>query len=344
MPTRENVYELADPWADPILWYARGVEAMQAKPLADPTSWRFYAAVHGYQRFLWDLHGITLPGDAEPSVNVMEVYFDQCQHQSWFFLPWHRGYLYALERQIRQEIAVLGGPHEAWALPYWNYLEAGRGALPPAFRSPDWPDGTGNNPLFVNQRWGRLATASAPELDTLVHVNPISDREFSGPGNGGSTGFGGRPTGFNWNGGENGGVEWQPHNIIHTLIGGSHPTAVLPLPPPNDNIGVPGMMTTPGTAALDPIFYLHHCNVDRLWESWNVFPEDKIAINPNDWRNPRGENWREGPAFTGDRAFAMPNTDGSRWDFVPRSVERIEELDYSYADLVPGAAGAACRC
>ncbi len=334
MHTRENVYDLGSDWADPVLWYARGVKAMKAKALADPTGWHFYAGIHGYLRFLWDFHGITNPADAAPLAADMATYFDQCQHQSWFFLPWHRGYLFALERQIKHEIALLGGPHETWALPYWNYVEAGRSAVPPAFRTPDWPDGIGNNPLFIAQRWGVLATGPDPDFERRVNLNPMTDREFSGPGNGGSTGFGGRPTGFNWTGGDNGGAEWQPHNILHVLIGGSHPTDFLP--PPNDTIAVPGLMSLPQTAGLDPIFYLHHCNIDRLWESWNRFPAGKVAINPNDWRNPSGANWQDGPASTGDRAFAMPNTDGTRWDFVPRDIERLADLDYAYADLTPG--------
>ena len=31
-----------------------------------------------------------------------------------------------------------------------------------------------------------------------------------------------------------------------------------------------GLMTDPNTAALDPIFWLHHANIDRLWEVWNI--------------------------------------------------------------------------
>jgi hypothetical protein len=29
--TRQNVWELGGDWADPILWYARGVKAMQVR-------------------------------------------------------------------------------------------------------------------------------------------------------------------------------------------------------------------------------------------------------------------------------------------------------------------------
>jgi tyrosinase len=45
--------------------------------------------------------------------------------------------------------------------------------------------------------------------------------------------------------------EAQPHGGIHNWVGGSN-----------------GWMTDPTLAARDPIFWLHHCNIDRLWESW----------------------------------------------------------------------------
>ncbi len=45
--------------------------------------------------------------------------------------------------------------------------------------------------------------------------------------------------------------EAQPHGGIHNWVGGDS-----------------GWMLDPRLAARDPIFWLHHCNIDRLWESW----------------------------------------------------------------------------
>lgn len=45
--------------------------------------------------------------------------------------------------------------------------------------------------------------------------------------------------------------EAQPHGGIHNWVGGDS-----------------GWMADPRLAARDPIFWLHHCNIDRLWESW----------------------------------------------------------------------------
>ena len=126
--TRRNVWELGSDWADPILWYARGVKAMKARALNDRTSWRFYAAIHGIFPPLWQQYGYLAATDAPPSQSDRNTYWNQCQHGSWYFLPWHRGYLIAFEAVIRDAVVRLGGPGD-WALPYWNYFR--QPGLPP---------------------------------------------------------------------------------------------------------------------------------------------------------------------------------------------------------------------
>lgn len=127
--TRQNVYELGQDWAAPILWYARGVAAMMARPIDEPTSWRFFAAIHGIDSNLWTALGHLNASDSLPSSRVTTTFWDQCQHGSWYFLPWHRGYLLAIEANIRAAVVQLGGPSD-WALPYWNYFKPGQDALP----------------------------------------------------------------------------------------------------------------------------------------------------------------------------------------------------------------------
>ena len=310
--TRQNVWELGSDWADPILWYARGVKAMKARPLNDPTSWRFFGAMHGFDQNLWSQLGLLDEGDQPPSDGDMKTYWMQCQHGSWYFLPWHRGYLLALEAVVRDAIAQLSGPSATWALPYWNYFKPGQNQLPPAFASPDWPDGTGDNPLYVVQRYGPDNNGSIYIPTDQVDQNALGDSRFVGPGQGGSQGFGGVSTGFAHSGQRHGGVESQPHDAVHVLVGGGD----------DQN---PGLMSFPDLAGLDPIFYLHHANIDRLWEVWN-------RGNPSH-ADPADAKWVQGPASIGERAFAMPMPGGRSWAYTPADTVSLSTLGYGYDDV-----------
>src|SRR5262249_27115813 len=149
-----------------------------------------------------------------------------------------------------------------WALPYWNYFKPGQNRLPQEFASRAWPDGADDNPLFEELRYG-------PNDDGDVFVEftgeyaveettAMADANFIGVARGGAPGFGGPATNaFTHSGGMHGGLESQPHDMTHVNIGG---------------IGIPGLMSDPDTAGLDPIFWLHHANIDRLWEVWKRLP------------------------------------------------------------------------
>jgi len=310
--TRKNVWGLGADWADDILWYARGVQAMKAKGLADPLSWRFYGAIHGFDSGLWTTMGYLATTDPQPTSAVQSTFWLQCQHATWYFLPWHRGYLLSFEAAVRAEVVALGGPAD-WALPYWNYFGPGQNALPPAFASADWPDGKGNNPLFTTQRYGPTGNGNVYVDLSSVNLNALTDTIFTGKTRV-SPGFGGLDTGFSHGGRNHGGVEQQPHDMVHVLVGGS-----------SASTGAGGLMTDPDTAGLDPIFYLHHANIDRLWQVWQ--------LNPVTNADPSDPNWLQGPVSFGERAFAMPNTDGTTWNYTPADMSNFSTLNYTYDDL-----------
>ncbi|MQP67246.1 twin-arginine translocation signal domain-containing protein [Niveispirillum sp. SYP-B3756] len=58
-------------------------------------------------------------------------------------------------------------------------------------------------------------------------------------------------------------LEGQPHNHVHNFIGGAFDG------PGNWSPGPFGNMTN-NLSPVDPIFFLHHANMDRLWESWTA--------------------------------------------------------------------------
>ncbi|HET6250671.1 MAG TPA: tyrosinase family protein [Tepidisphaeraceae bacterium] len=265
---RKNVLTL-DARDDTLLWYGKAIAAMQKKLVADPSSWRYQAAIHDYTPGQ-DPNAST--ADKLPSKADQKKFWMQCQHGSWYFLPWHRMYLHHFEQIVLAELKKQGGP-DTWALPYWNYSASATAALlPAAFRNSSLPDGS-PNPLFVAQRDANAnagrAIASAIDTDIKYCLNRTL---FPGGNTGGSAGFGGPVTKFEHGGSITGSTETVPHGTMHVAVGG--PT---------------GWMSAFNTAPLDPIFWLHHCNIDRLWEVW-------IQRDPAH-ANPQTSNWLKSVSF-----------------------------------------------
>lgn len=249
---RQNIWTLSgqDKWHPIILAYAHAVGALRQRADEDPTSWNYQTAIH------W------LDG-APPS----DQFRNQCQHFSWFFLAWHRMYLLHFEELIYSVIATDPSiPDEAkasWALPYWDYTkgEASQ-ALPPAFAEPNLPDGE-NNPLYDDSRNAYLNSGGTlPDwsVDITVALQPVQfvTGDFQ-------QGFAGPKT--QWHhflpAQSMSPLENTPHGSVHTSVGGN--MAVLE------------------TAPQDPIFYLHHCNIDRLWEVWLGLGGGRTNTDDPDW-------------------------------------------------------------
>jgi hypothetical protein len=185
------------PWDLYTLGYARAIGTMRERQPDDPTSWSYQAALHG-----------TYQVPADPLWNG-------CQHGSWFFLPWHRMYIWYFEQIVRSAVAESGGPDD-WALPYWNYTDgpAGSAVLPPAFRVETLPDG-GPNPLFVPDGNRQPAVNAGAALPSIVTSTAQALRSTSF-----SPGFGGLPRGPVHFANPHGLLESQPHDNIHVVVGG----------------------------------------------------------------------------------------------------------------------------
>jgi tyrosinase len=302
---RREVWALSNDAADDTLkWYATGVAAMQKRPIKDSRSWRFQAAIHEYNP---SGDPLRVPGEALPSASDRDRYWTQCQHGTWFFLPWHRMYLHHFESILRQDIVAAGGPAD-WALPYWNYSRTDNPnearTVPPAFRNRFQADGTTPNALFVAARreGANLGQLIADELDVGT-ADALKESLFSdGPANGA---FGGPETGFMHGGDVAGQLEVAPHGSMHVAIGGSSPA---------------GWMSRFYTAALDPLFWLHHANIDRLWQVWLKIGQGR--------RNPNSDLWRE-------TQFPFRDANAADVLMAPSEVEDTTNatLDYEYDDV-----------
>ena len=284
---RRNVYDL--PAGDDTLdWYRRAVDALWREPTSRPTSWRFMGAVHGN------------PGIAQQPGSP--GFWDQCQHQTWYFLPWHRAYITAFEAVIARTVSQLGGPAE-WALPYWNYSEElwrnpEARFLPPAFRDERLTDGT-PNALFASRNVGPGGDVGLRDQD--VTLAALNEPEFT-PSFSFGSGFGGPRTGFSHFGQSNGELERAPHNAVHGRIG--------------------GWMGNPNFAAFDPIFWLHHCNIDRLWQEW--LAADQSHANPGDG------------AWVNGVTFQMYGADDQPFNFTSADMINTTQVLHGFAyDTLP---------
>lgn len=187
-------------------------------------------------------------------------------HSGPAFLPWHRLMLVLFELQLQR---LLGD--ETVGLPYWDW--AADGDRPPIqqAQAPLWGDTTGiggsgtpvaSGPFqpgafrveIDSDATGRLRATNrglsrtlGVDTESLPPTNEVTavlgdDTYDSSPWNRSSLGFRNRVEGWRPNGP-------RLHNRVHVWVGGD---------------------MAPATSPNDPVFYLNHCNVDRIWEAWMV--------------------------------------------------------------------------
>lgn len=157
-----------------------------------------------------------------------------CNHDH-LFLPWHRAYLYGLEKAMQYHIPNV-------TLPYWNWSGAATlsaDTLPAPCLSATLPDGSQNSlfagPIYFRETDGTLIDRSTargnrptPSFTRLKRevADSFEENEF-------------RPFQGEIN---------EPHGGLHVRVGGD--------------------MSSFDYAGYDPIFWMHHANIDRFWARW----------------------------------------------------------------------------
>jgi tyrosinase len=201
-------------------------------------------------------------------------------------------FLFYFERIVRKAVVDAGGPAD-WALPYWNYGLGGRHAtIPRPFRSAQVSGHA--NALFVSQRAPGINTGAAIPPQVASPAFALARPRFTGTAQfgGGVTPAGGQFFA------QTGQLEQTPHNDVHVVVGG------------ND-----GWMTDPDQAAEDPIFWLHHANIDRLWAVW---------FGAGGHHNPTDHRWTNQKFFF----FDADGTEVSK--HCHEVVDTVADLDYTY--------------
>jgi tyrosinase len=163
--------------------------------------------------------------------------------QARVFLPWHRAYLWWLEQALQDRAPDLpANLRDAdIALPWWDWTKVRE--IPDAYDAQQI-DGK-DNPL--NGSRARVPDANPP-IDHQTTRAPGANPRSRLPRRDEIRGEGGVLADTDW-------ASFSDrledlHDAVHGWIGGD--------------------MRSVTTAAYDPIFFAHHCMIDRVWYLWQV--------------------------------------------------------------------------
>jgi hypothetical protein len=272
----------------------KGVAAMKKRRPSDPLSWFFQASIHGVTDQLWM---DSARGDSDVATKIDRAkYWNQCPHHgqnSANFLPWHRAYTHHFEQILRMHT-----DEDDFAVPYWDYGQPANRTFPREFGIQHLDGNTNNNdpaninPLYHEQRDYFLCGYEHPFTNQLpltdlsaraVDTNrAMSSLVFFGETE--STGLGGGI--LDTDSSTRGLLEQSPHDQIHRAVGG----VVVGTGDNGQPNSSTGSMAIPMTAGFDPIFPVHHSNMDRLWMRWACMPgktwgklPDKAWFDESPW-------------------------------------------------------------
>lgn len=270
-PTRMAWQEFAK---DParVASFRKAVAVMKSRNTANPTSaeyrgsWEYWGAMHGFfgtqsptgtkeafmQKYGYPPNSPYWVGvkNLTPPDSVATTVWAQCQHGTPYFFPWHRLYLYYFERVLQK-----AANDPKLRLPYWDYTDTAHVAMPKEFKSPTYVDAHGAtvpNPLYESRRAPGWSSGST--LDpTITNINRALNISY-----------------FLGSGGFQGTIESRPHGDVHCAVAPCKNT----------------VMGAVGYSANDPIFWMHHCNIDRMWDCWHSISGHPNPSDPNYLKQP----------------------------------------------------------
>jgi hypothetical protein len=316
---------LADFVKDPqkLASLIRGINEMKRRNAAPTnsaeyrTSWEYWANIHGYPgtrsptgtveqvrlareaRFPDDapLFAGFYVGlrDLTPPDALAEEVWATCPHsrpgaRALHFLSWHRMYLFFFERVLRE-----ASGDSQFALPYWDYTNSKTSAdptdrpwaVPSIFGQQTLPTPAGAvpNPLFERRRTRGFADSVQIDVNNVfTNVDSTLDLDnfFD----------------FQFT------LETTIHGHIHCTVGNGCLAPYIGIVP---------------FAGNDPLFWLHHANIDRLWQCWTKFHgETSNPISDESWMKAQ---------------FAFVNEKGARDEMkVSELFDPNGRIDYRYAN------------
>ncbi|MCD9196125.1 tyrosinase family protein [Streptomyces albireticuli] len=284
-----------------------------------------------YDQFV-ALHGavmaVTAPG-LPPGETVNFAHWDIG------FCAWHRKYLIEFEKALQAEVAGV-------TLPYWDWsrhtdavnklfradflgsLRAGspgpvtdgvlRDPLPPAERPAWWPAGAEGFPVhpLLEEGFGTSLARGSVGVGwppTAAQTTRLEELVIQQPGV--------HPLWYFWLVLEQGHdqITARTHNRGHNFIGGHMSGAFSP---------------------NDPVFWLHHANVDRLWANWQKRRQAAVPGSTHEDHYPPGSQLSP---FTGSQAPPGHRPDDAMWPWVGGATGFGVSVDSAVRQLLPDYSG-----
>ncbi|PGH28693.1 hypothetical protein GX50_08562 [[Emmonsia] crescens] len=336
-PARKDINELQ--WSGPEFdLYIQALTAFQEEDRNDLLSFHKIAGIHGYPYVSWD--GVEGLGGA-----------GYCSHGSTLFPVWHRPYLAMYEERIwrhAQSIAnsyppTTRGTYQRAALglriPYWDWAkdpELPRSVIAPEFNI-NTPQGmrTIRNPLytyavkptaeehFPNDLLFKYPnTVRNPNLEGVFQTEKIQ-RTLNANGAlirintyqllASETNYTVFSTdSIKGQGGSNNNLE-NLHGLIHGSVGGHE-----------------GHMTYTPWSSYDPIFWLHHTNIDRIFAMWQALhPESYVQPLPN-----AGGDFMKRPGTWEDSKTPLaPFRDANNEFYNAETSRSLRPFGYTYPEI-----------
>lgn len=234
-------------------------------------------------------------------------------HNGPAFVPWHREYLRRFERALQSIDPSVSLPYWDWTVDnsptssIWDSGFMGGSGSGPNQRVTTGPfaHATGQWTLtvldpgetdpFLKRAFGSMGNLpTAPQVDSALNVVPYDRAPWHFQSNVGGGSF-------------RAGFEGGIHNPGHMWVGGS----MMAMSSPND-----------------PVFWLHHCNIDRLWAEWQFMHNSEPYLPPSGTAGVVSGHALDDPM----RPWALEPTPPT-----PRSVLDHHAMGYQYDTEAPAS-------
>ncbi|KAM0201110.1 hypothetical protein ACHAPA_002281 [Fusarium lateritium] len=283
VPARKNINDLQKAGGPTWDLYIRAVRSMYDAKETDWKSFFQVAGIHGKPFIQWN-------GGGGRSGNGWPGY---CPHGESLFLTWHRPYVLLYEQILVEHAKRLANLYPSKYRK--QYVDAAN-----ALRSPFWDWAVDGIPSIITQSMVNVKVPNGSGLKTINMKNPLNTYNFPKDALSGKYGqwddedrtriyhcpapdsFPGtannnlrkrpykqwvydvmtRPTTFNQfaSTGANGASLEQIHNAIHW------------------DASCAGQFLATEFSGFDPIFWMHHTQVDRLWAYWQAMHPSQLSF------------------------------------------------------------------